>query len=273
MVQKSRKSGAFFCYLLLIFLVLVSVGYAQEIDTGNIVILPETDVVEVDFSASPFTSINGLQATTNVPPLVDVHTRRDAGSQLVEALATVDVTDLTIGVSGLVPATQDMLSLSQDPTGEDPYDNLNDGTTSFIVVSVPPGAARFIAETFESAGANIDLFMGTGLTPSADTEICAGAGETAVELCNVDMPVAGDWWILVQNRAESAAPPDTFTLAYGVVSDDVGNMWVEGPSTVPAAAVFELNVFWDEPALAAGGLWYGAFTVGSDPGNLKISAV
>ncbi len=203
----------------------------------------------------------------NLPEQVDVAARRDAGSTRLTGLQTIEITDLTVDAAGLVPATQELLSLSQDPTNDDPYDNLNDGTTYFVTVSIPDGAARLTAETFESEAPDLDLYVGVGEQPSADTEVCASRGETAVEQCNVNNPEAGTWWILVQNYAESDTPPDAATLAYAVVAGDAGNLTVEAPSNVPPYEPFDLLIFWDEEAMAAGDIWYGAFSLGSDPDN------
>ncbi len=216
-------------------------------------------------------------AASAFPNRVDIATRRNAGSQLVADLQTVEITDLTVSASGLARATQARVSLSQDATSGDPFDNLNDGTTQFYSVLVPAGAARLAAETVDSTGANMNLYVGRGLVPNLGTQICASTVTgTAAEYCNIPAPAAGDWWILVQNADASAAPPDAVTLAYGVVTGDEGNMSVEGPTAVPAGTPFDLRLFWDDPALATGDRWYGQFAVGSDaahPGNVGTVAV
>ncbi len=208
-----------------------------------------------------------VPTTGNLPTHIDIATRRDAGSYLMAGLEAIEITDLTVDVSGLAPATMEVLSLSQDPTNGDPYDNLNDGTTYFTNVTVQGNAARLVAETFNSTAPDVDLFVGTGHTPSAATQVCSSTTGSAIEYCNIDDPAPGQWWILVQNWSESAAPPDTMTLAYASVAHDEGNMWVDGPVSVPELNPFDMRVYWDEPAMEAGDLWYGAFSVGSDPAN------
>lgn len=208
-----------------------------------------------------------ILSTGTLPEKVDIMTRRNAGSQLVEDLEAIEITDLTVETSGLVVATQEIFSLSVDPTNGDPYDNLNDGTVQYINVTVPAGAMRLVAETFDSEAPDMDLYVGTGSVPSAATEVCASTSGTAVEFCNIDDPAAGEWWILVQNWSESATPPDAITLAYGVVVGDEGNMTVTGPASVPAGTPFDLSVFWDEPSMVAGDRLYGQFSIGSDAGN------
>ncbi|MCP4423024.1 MAG: DUF11 domain-containing protein, partial [Chloroflexi bacterium] len=223
------------------------------------------ELVADDFPWKMYLPIVVAQSTEALPDLLTIDTRRDAGSQALAGLtAAVAITDLTVETSGLTIAAQEALSLSQDPTNNDPYDNLNDGTVQYFNVSVPAVSMRLVAEAFESTALETELFVGTGLVPSAATQVCSGG---TIEYCNIDNPAEGDWWILVQNWSESAAPPDMMTLAYGVVVGDEGNMIVDGPASVPAGTPFDLTVFWDEPAMAANDRLYGRFSVGSDAGN------
>jgi uncharacterized repeat protein (TIGR01451 family) len=208
-----------------------------------------------------------VSATSIFPEEVDIHTRRDAGSQVVAGLEAIEITDLTVTTYGLVGGEKVELSLNEDPTNDDPYDNINDGTVSVTLVDVPAGALRLAANILDSEAPDIDLYVGTGSTPSVETEVCFSASATALESCLVDHPDAGTWWILVQNWAASANPPDAVTLAHAVVVGDAGNLTVEGPASVPANTPFDVRVFWNEPAMQAGESWYGAFSLGTDPAN------
>ena len=208
-----------------------------------------------------------MPVSDNLPDRLDIDSRRDAGSTLLADLETIEIAELTVDLFGLAPATKTSLTLSQDPTAADPYDNLNDGTTFFTTVPVPAGAARLVAETLESTATDIDLFVGTGAIPNAASQVCVSIGGTAVEYCDVDKPAAGEWWILAQNRVESAGAPDALTLAYAVVAGDQGNMRVEAPASAPGSTPFDLRLYWDEPDMVAGDLLYGAFSLGSDPAH------
>ncbi len=202
-----------------------------------------------------------------IPAAVDIDTRRNAGSHLVTGLETIGISELTIETYGLVTGDKVELSLNEDPSNGDPYDNINDGTVSATVVNVPTGALSLAADIIASEAPDIDLYIGTGNTPSAATEVCVSASGTALESCKIDNPAAGEWWILVQNWDASSAPPDAITLAYAIVAGDAGNFWVEGPSSVAAGTPFDLRVYWDVPTMVAGESWYGAFTIGTDPAN------
>lgn len=207
-----------------------------------------------------------LPSTGVLPDEVVIDTRRDAGSQLVEDLEAIEITDLQTDVAGLTPSDAEELSVPQDPTNDDPYDT-PEGTT-FTTVEVPADASRFVAEVTESSATDIDLFVGQGDTPSLETQECTSTTAGSIELCDIGSPEAGTWWVLAQNwEASEADATDTLTLGTAVVAGDAGNMTVEGPSSNPSGEPFDLRVVYDEPALEAGQRWYGAVTLGSSPGS------
>ena len=119
-------------------------------------------------------------------------------------------------MDGLVKATQTDGSLNEDPTNADPYDDL--GQVDVHLVTVPPGASRLVAEILEAEMPDLDMFVGTGSTPSLATEVCVSATGSNLEHCDVPDPEAGTWWVLIQNWEGTDAQPDTYLLATGVVA-------------------------------------------------------
>lgn len=274
MFKLDRLKVTLLCLLLLTLSLLVSTSFAQEKNRNTLSNLLEGDPVVTPVEANRITKIE----TTEYPQVVDrlladlpisiqIQSRRDAGSELLVGLTASEISELTIDAYGLSPAAIDDISLSQDETNLDPYDNLNDGTTFFTTLIIGQDSIRLVAETFDSTAADINLFVGTGSTPTLASEVCASARDTAVEYCNVDSPAPGVWWILVQNRAASAFAPDAVKLAHSVVTGDAGNMWAVGPTSVPAQQPFDLRIFWDDPDITAGDRWYGALNIGSNPAN------
>lgn len=205
----------------------------------------------------------------SVPDLVEIEANSSAGSMTVPGFVSGSpVTELQLGASGLVEGSYFSYEMSTDPTNGDPYDNLNDGTVYYEVFNVPAGAHRLVAEIVASESPDIDLFVGTGATPSADTLVCFSATGIALEYCNVDDPAAGDWWVLVQDWEDSGNPPDTVVLSAAVVPDgDAGNFPLSGPASVPAGQPFDVEVGWNEPAFESDDYWYGSFDIGTDAGN------
>ena len=209
-----------------------------------------------------------LPSNGNLPDSMTIETRRNAGSQTLKDLEAIEISEMTVEVDGLVKATFVNQDLSEDPTRDNPFDNLNDGTVFYIVTNVPSGAKRLVAEITASDAPDIDLFVGTGHTPSEATQVCSSTTPSWKEYCNINDPAPGDWWILVQNWAESGIPPDAVTLAYAIVEDgDNGNMSIAGPDNVSTGEPFGLSVLWNEPTMVAGDRWYGRFSVGTDSGN------
>ncbi len=217
-----------------------------------------------------------VPSTGVFPELVHIATRRDAGSQVLEDLTAIEITDLTVGVTGLAIGTQEILSLTEDPTNGDPYDNLDDGTTQTVTLTVPAGAERLVVQTFDSEAPDIDIYVGTGLVPGEASEQCIGGTGGANEYCDIMDPASGDWWIVVQNWEASTGSPDNVTLDYGVVTGDLGNMTATGPAAVPEATPYDLTVAWDDPDLEAGDRGYAVLALGSSaatPGNIGEIAI
>ncbi len=397
MFKQFHKHSLIFCLLLLTQMLVVTVSKAQDTDQNPVPVpineeyslIPAT-AARVGTPPSPATPLDGAAAPTVgssvVDDVVDINTRRDAGSQLIAGLQTSAISELTIDATRLFPAEMTTLALSQDPTPDDPFDNLNDGTTFFMTVFVPSEAVRFVAEVAETTALDVQVFVGQGLVPNAESLVCDGG---AADYCNVQSPNKGDWWVLVQNRSETAVSPDSVTLAHAAVTqnapwcshlqdcledflaclgdgsfdecwqalldclrkgmnavdlaeleaclldggdddcfeawedcfpgwldsnaalldaalnddhddddDDCDdgdgahrydnhhdddhfthherchwsmplpqNMWVEGPAAAAEMEPFDLRVFWDEPAITAGDIWYGAFDIGSNPAH------
>lgn len=203
-----------------------------------------------------------------LPEVVEISTRRNAGSVLVEDLQALEITDLTIDSYGLAAATLTAESLLEDSDNDSPYDDPTDGAF-YITATVPANANRLVAEIIESEAPDIDLFVGQDLDgdgPEQSEEACSSTTPSWPEYCDITGAnlAAGTWWILVQNWAGSSSQPDDVVLSTAVVGTDSGNMTVTGPVTVTAKADFDLRVFWDIPTMAAGDRWYGAFAIGTD---------
>ncbi|MFC1849461.1 S8 family serine peptidase [candidate division CSSED10-310 bacterium] len=203
-----------------------------------------------------------------LPGRILITTSSLTGSVERYRLQAPDVTDLTLTVNGLVKGEPTTEYLISDPTNDDPYDGFDpllDGAF-FITVEVPENSKRLIAETTYSESSDLDLFVGTGTTPSSETEIGSSASENEFEYVNVKNPAAGTYWILVHNWSPdygSEPPGQLVTLLHAVVSDtDTGTMTVTPDTTT--SNVFNITVSWDVPALSSGDRWWGVFDLATD---------
>lgn len=196
-----------------------------------------------------------------LPGSVDVDTRRDAGSHVAEDLRAVEIEDLQVSASGLVPEQSRELSIAQDTTNDDPFDG---NGTEVVRLDVPEEATRLVARLADGTAHDFDLFVGTGEVAAANVR-CASTSPGNAESCDVGDPEAGSWWVLVQNWEASGTGADTVTLGTAVVGGDAGNLTAEGPRAHPQGEPFDLRVAWDEPDMEPGDTWFGAVTLGSGP--------
>jgi uncharacterized repeat protein (TIGR01451 family) len=203
-------------------------------------------------------------STGSLPESVDIETRRDAGSHLVSNLTAIEITQLTIGTYGMTIGTQMDLELAEDSDNGSIFDDLTDGVT-WTTVDTPADAVRLVAETFDSEAPDLDLFVGTGDTPTEDSLVCVSASASADEFCDIMDPVEGTYWIAVQNWFGSGAETDAFTLSHGVVAGDEGNFLIEGPAQQPQLDPFDIRIRFNEPMLTEGDRAYGAFSIGTSP--------
>lgn len=250
----------------------MSAGVPDVYYFGNMILTPEGST-EVSISHLPVVTRLGV---SNLPKELDILTDELAGSvNLADMQASVDITKLVVDVAGMVKGTPHDLLLNQDPTNTDPFDDLNQ--VFWTTITVPNHALRLVAEIVQSEALDIDLFLGTGDTPSLDTLVSYSASGIWAEYVNVDNPAKGTWWVLIQNWQGSADQPDAIRVITAIVEDaDAGNLTVTGPTTVPALQMFDLQVNWDELSMLPGEFWYGQFSLGSAnnlAGNLGYTNV
>jgi hypothetical protein len=131
---------------------------------------------------------------------------------------------------------------------------------------------RLVAEVVASQATDVDLFIGTGDTPSEDTELCASASEVWAEYCNLDQPARGTYWVVVQNWLGTGDTPDAIRAITAVVPfEEIGNLSVTDLDAVAAFELFALDVSWAEPSMVNGDFWYAQFSLGTtrlEAGNL-----
>ena len=165
---------------------------------------------------------------------------------------------------GLTPAIVASFDLAQDPTNDNPYDNLAD--IWYTTTTCPSNQQRMVVEILETTSQDLDIFVGVG-SPHPALQRASSTEPGAMEYLNIFQPnFAGTCWILVQNW-ESSEPgvEDPVKLAYGFVPKTGGsNYSITGPASVPALNPFDITVDWDlGSAFYAGEVWYGWFSIGS----------
>ncbi len=220
-----------------------------------------TPIGSSDISVAHLPVVAKLGASS-LPGYLDIETSDQPGTETIEDIqAFYPITDLYVEVAGMVEGTYNDLSLDQDATNSDPFDDL--AQVYYTTLRAPSGSLRLVAEIVASEATDIDLFIGTGRQPSEDTIVCTSASGIWAEYCNLDNP-SGWYWVLVQNWEGSAEQPDAIRLVTALVEPgDEGNLSFSGPATQPSLVPFDLVLAWDEPSLAIGDHWYAQFSVGT----------
>lgn len=201
-----------------------------------------------------------------LPSVIDITTRRDAGSQVTDGLKAAAIDSLQIGATGLVPEDVEEVSAPQDTTNDDAFDDLTE--VSVTEFAVPAGSTRFSARLEDATAPDFDMFVGTG-DVEAGNVLCASASGGSAEHCDLATPEAGTYWVLVQNwEASDPEAIDTADLVTSIVGGDAGNLSATGPAgAVPAGEPFSIRTFWDESDMEAGDTWQGALTLGTGAGS------
>jgi uncharacterized repeat protein (TIGR01451 family) len=216
-----------------------------------------------------------VPSTGTLPALIDIQTRRDAGSQLAQDLTAIEITELTVDVHGLAKADfheDELIQIISQGTSFPQifFENLDRALVA--MTDVPADSLALIYEVVATASPDLDMLVGFDANsngmPDLGEQVCQSAAGGSFEYCEIANPDEGAWWAIVINFEASGAPPDPVTVAAAVIpSADNGNMWVEGPESVPALDPFDIRVFWDIPGMEPGDLYYGAISLGTDPAN------
>jgi uncharacterized repeat protein (TIGR01451 family) len=252
----------------------IYVAFRYDGDYADWWFVDDVEVRDVSYTTAEVSDLHMPMAvrptTGRLPETVEISTRRNAGSYLVEDLQALEITDLTIDYYGFAEGDLLDFQLYEDPTNDIPSGFFDDLDQVFwMTMTVEATDMRLVAEILDTTSPDLDMAVGRdvdGDGPEVDEIVCQSATGTAYEACDVSGAdlVAGEWWVIVLNWAESASPPDDVTMAVALVGADSGNMTVTGPSTVAKKTDFDLRVFWDIPTMEGGDRWYGAFAIGSD---------
>ena len=193
--------------------------------------------------------------------------------------------DATYTSGGLVEPTITVENLPQD-TNDTPYDS----STGVMTVwhNVPAETLWLHTETLKSTlvdDLDLDLYVGldSNKNGKADEheELCSSFSPDEVEFCDLFTPVAGDYWILVQNWVDSVDyDPDRIdeaTLKSAVVGNETNSrLTASGNGIVPTGETQPVRLAWDNVGAVPGTQLLGAVGVGTHrdrPNNIGIIPV
>ncbi len=234
----------------------------NEIGDGSVLLTPATgNLAPQRLPASARIAAGELPE----PQQFFVDANRGREDLVVEDL--LDVDELVIRTSALVRPEPREPTLVQDPTGDDPFDG--EGGTFTELIDVPPGALLLQAETFDSTSGDIDLFVGRddngdGVAQEAEL-VCASISSDDLEVCRIELPQSGTWWVMVQNWAASQPGEDDVPFEFAVLTDsDDPSLTAVAPGR-HAGGDLTLPVYWDQPEIRRTDRWWGVVAMASSP--------
>jgi subtilisin family serine protease len=186
----------------------------------------------------------------------------------------------TFSPGGLVKPSSDTEKLVQDPSRSNPFGNDLGVMTKWH--TVPTGSLWLHSRTPSSTAIDLDLYVGRDMDGDGRAEeseiLCESTSAIDIESCDILSPVAGRYWVLVQNwEASSAEDGDDATLISAVVGPpDNSPLAASGPGITNKDDPFTVRLSWDNVNALPGEEWLGAVGVGSQsdqPDNLGVVPV
>ncbi|MBT8070935.1 MAG: S8 family serine peptidase [Gammaproteobacteria bacterium] len=213
-----------------------------------------------------------------LPDEWSISTDSVAGSQVFTIDGLAAMPDATFTSGGLVEPTLTVENLPQDPDADSPYDSSVGVMT--VWHTVPEGTLWLHTETLESTAVDLDLFVGLDSNGNGradeEEELCSSTSPTEIELCDLFSPVAGEYWVLVQNW-DASLNPDEATLKSAVVSRNPASpLTVTGDGIVTVGASQDIRVQWDNVGAVPGTELIGAVGLGTrreNPNDIGIIPV
>lgn len=217
-------------------------------------------------TGEPISSVAIPFAVRPIPSTIPGYARfnitSDQGTVFVPDVQSIAAVSLVFDVHGLTQSTISDIVLSEDPTPNQVYDNLDsDSWKSFTVEA--DSAVRYVFEVLQTSAGDLDLYFGFGDTPSQATQLYYAATVKSLEYLNIPIDSAAPqtYWVLVQNW-EGTLTEDSIKISEALVSSsDVGNLAVVPvPSTsILAQTPYDLEISYNLPATTLPATWYGHF--------------
>jgi len=186
--------------------------------------------------------------------------------------------DATYTSGGLVIPSLKIEDLPQDPTPDSPYDD-SEGLMT-LMLEVPADTLWLHTSTLESTANDLDLYVGLDANNNGiaepNEELCNSISPTEIELCDLFTPVAGNYWVIVQNF-DANLDPDEATLKTAVVGKNtLSRLYASGAGIVAAGDSQTVRLSWDNVGATPGTELMGAVGIGTHretPNNIGIIPV
>jgi len=215
-----------------------------------------------------------------IPSEWTIDSKEISGWQEYSLSGLVAMPDATFTSGGLEIPSLKIEDLPQDPTPGSPYDDSAGLMT--LMLEVPPDTLWLHTSTLESTANDLDLYVGLdanndGIAEPTE-ELCRSTSPTEIELCDLFTPVAGNYWVIVQNW-DAGLDPDEVTLKTAVVvvgKNTLSRLYASGAGIVARGASQNVRLSWDNVGARPETELMGAVGVGTHretPNNIGVIPV
>lgn len=229
---------------------------------GSVVLTPNDNGLSVQRLP-----VGAFMAAGELPGQQDYTSPGNRGENELTIDALIAVDELVVGTSELKRPQQQRVTLRQDPTNEDPFDSDSGTATEFL--DVPEGALLLHAEVLESGAEDIDLWVGrddNGDGQAQRGELrCSSRSADETELCRIESPPAGNWWVRVQNwDGANTLTGDPVLFEFAAFAEaDSPTLVTAAPGAHPGGSL-TIPLYWDQPAMRRGQRWMGVVALSSN---------
>ncbi len=203
-----------------------------------------------------------------LPTEIVIDTRFSSGTQMETIDGLIGLPNGEFTAAGLAKPNKTTAAITEDPTNDDPFNGDGGNIVEFFEVTADTFSIR--ATITDTAAPDMDLFIGRDSNgngiPESSEIVCVSADSGSDEHCDILLPQAGQWWVMMQawtnpNTAEA-------TLSYATINTgDDATLIATGPAILAQDATGKLRVSWQNVQAVTGDELWGAIAVGTDPAN------
>lgn len=251
----------------------ISSGFNSEYGMGRLLLTPAD--AKLTPSAMP---VIGTFVAGSFPDSTRLETSNNKGSADIAGITTVGTSDLQIATFELAEVESITTTLPRDDsdTSNWPGNVYNDSSFFYSqLINITPNTKRVIVRIKDTSSPDLDLYIGRDSNYNGKPDnfnemkglLCQSATETAYEVCEINDPQAGSYYLAVHNFGDTSAPSDTIddvTIEVAVIDKDDSSVTVDYNATVDANEDVGLVLNWDKE-LKPDTLYITALEIGTGP--------
>lgn len=214
--------------------------------------------------------VSVLPTAGSIPEVLSIEAKRNADSYLIKNIQSTTQSNFRATTLGFNKAIRVNAEISQDPTADAVFDNLEQGIDLYEI-DVSNESQRVVAELTQSSADDIDLFLvfdaNQNNIPEQSEVIASSTTSGVVESVDTTELTSGTHWIVIQNYAASQAEtPDSYTLFYAVVNDGSSDtsLSISVPSSVSGGNAFDMRASWNLGSGEIDDRYYGVVAFGNN---------